>query len=107
VVKAFPAITVEAKSAVMALDFERIHFTGWKSPIEYREITRCAVNDGVLHINYQRDGKQNQKLKLKVFGKRQQEALGAIQHYWGRYQSAAAYQAQKRLAAASDGPPPA
>ena len=95
--KAFPAVTVEGKAGSLALDYERLHFTTWTTPIEYREITQCAVNDGVLQINYQRDGKKKEKLKLKTFGKRQQEALDAIQRYWGRYQSAAAYQAQNRL----------
>lgn len=56
--------------------------------------------DGVLQISYFRDGKKTEKIKMKSFGKRQQEALNAFNHYWGRYQSAAAYQAQKRLTAA-------
>jgi hypothetical protein len=50
----------------------------------------------VLQIGYRRDGKRTEKLKLKTFGNRQQEALNAFNRYWGRYQSAAAYQAQKR-----------
>jgi hypothetical protein len=70
--------------------------SSWKTPIEYREITHCAVNDGVLLINYERDGKRKEKLKLRTFGKRQGEALSAINRYWGLYQSAAAYQVQKR-----------
>lgn len=96
VVKAFPPIAVEGKAGSLTLDHERFQFTTWKSPIEYREITQCAVNDGVLQINYERGGKQKEKLKLKSFGKRQQEALDALNRYWGRYQSAAAYQAHKR-----------
>jgi Zn-dependent protease with chaperone function len=96
VVKAFPAVTVEGKAGSLILEYERLHFTNWTTPIEYREITQCAVNDGVLQINYQRDGKRKEKLKLSTFGKRQQEALDAIQRYWGRYQSAAAYRTRNR-----------
>lgn len=103
VAKAFPAVTLEGKSGSLSLDYERLNFTNWPSPIEYREITNCAVNDGVLQIQYQRNGKQKQTLKLNTFGKGQQEALNAIGQYWGRYQSAAAYQAQKRGAASPDG----
>jgi Zn-dependent protease with chaperone function len=107
VVKAFPAVTLEGKAGSLALDYERLHFTSWATPIEYREITQCAVNDGVLQINYQRDGKRREKLKLSTFGKRQQEALDAINRYWGRYQSAAAYQAQKHREVMPAGPSPA
>jgi hypothetical protein len=95
--KAFPAITVEGKAGSLALDHQRVHFTSWAAPIEYREITQCALNNGVLQINYERDGKRKEKLKLSTFDKRQQEALNAFNRYWGRYQSAAAYQAQRRL----------
>ena len=95
VVKAFPAITVEGKAGSLTLDHERLHFTNWTTPIEYREITHCAVKDGVLQIDYQRDGKRKEKLKLSKFGKRQQEALDAFSRYYGRYQSAAAYRTQK------------
>ncbi len=107
VVKAFPAVTVEAKAGSLALDYQSLHFTGWTAPIEYREITQCAVNDGVLQINCERAGKRKEKLKLAAFGKRQQEALAAINRYWGRYQSAAAYQAQKRREETAAGPSPA
>lgn len=107
VVKAFPALTVEGKSGSLALDYERLHFTSWPTPIEYREITQCAVENGTLRIKYQRGGKQTQKLKLGTFGKRQREVLDAINRYWGRYQSAAAYQSQKRLATPPHGPSPA
>ncbi len=109
VVKAFPAITVEGKAGALALDCRSLNFTDWPTPIEYREITNCAVNEGVLQIHYRRDGKQKLKLKLKLktFGKRQQEALDAINRYWGRYQNAAAYQAQKRGEVAHADKPPA
>lgn len=107
VVKAFPAITVQGRSATLSVDYQGLHFSAWPTPIEYREITRCAVENGTLSIHYQRDGKQKQKLKLKTFGKRQQEALDAINRYWGRYQSACACQAQKGLDVPPAGPSPA
>ncbi|HEX7378736.1 MAG TPA: hypothetical protein VF278_16565, partial [Pirellulales bacterium] len=88
----FPPLTIEGKSGNLSLDCQRLHFSDWPAPIEYHEITGCAVENGRLWINYRRDGKKRQKLKLKVFGKRQQEALDIINRYWGRYQSAAAYQ---------------
>jgi hypothetical protein len=107
VVKAFPPVTVEGKAGTLALDYQRLHFTSWTTPIEYREITQCAVNDGVLYINYVRDGKHKEKLKLSKFGKRKKEALDAFSRYLGRYQSAAAYQAQKRRDETPAGPSPA
>jgi len=107
VVKAFPAVTVVGKAGSLALDDQRLHFTSWTTPVEYREITQCAVNDWVLQISYQRDGKRKEKLKLSTFGKRRQEVLDLINRYWGRYQSAAAYQAQKRREQTPAGPSPA
>jgi hypothetical protein len=107
VVKAFPPVAVEGKAGSLTLDHQSLHFTSWTAPIEYREITGCAVKDGVLQINYQRDGKRKEKLKLGTFGKRQQEALAAINQYWGRYQSATAYQTQKRREETAAGPSPA
>ena len=65
VVKAFPAVTVEGKAGSLALDHQRLHFTSWKSPIAYREITQCAVNDGVLQIHYQRDGKTEREAQTQ------------------------------------------
>jgi Zn-dependent protease with chaperone function len=100
VLKAFPPISMECRSGTFALDYLGVHFSDWPAPIEFREITECAADDGTLLIRYERDGKQKQKLKLKTFGKRQQEALDALNHYWGRYQAAAAYQAQKQLESA-------
>lgn len=95
--KVFPPLTIEGKSGSLVVDIQGLQFTDWPATIEYRTITQCINNNGVLQITYQQNGKQKQKLKLNKFGKRQQEALDAINRYWGRYQSAAAYQAQKRL----------
>ena len=103
VVKAFPAVTLQGKAGSLALDHQQLHFSGWPNPIEYREISGCSVDHGTQLIQYQRDGKQKQKLKLNTFGAPQQEVLNAINHYWGRYQRASAYQAQKRSEKASAG----
>ncbi len=106
VVQEFPAIAVDGKSGRLSMDYQCLTFTDWPAPIEFREITNCTVDNGVLLIQFQRNGKQKQKLKLKTFGNQQQGVLDAINRYWGRYQSAAAYQAKKRLAEAAGGPPP-
>ncbi|HEV7998437.1 MAG TPA: M48 family metallopeptidase [Planctomycetaceae bacterium] len=103
VVKAFPAVTLQGKAGSLVLDHQQLHFSDWPKPIEYREITGCSVDHGTLLIQYQRDGKQKQKLKLNAFSAPQQEVLNAINHYWSRYQRAIAYQAQKRSEQASAG----
>jgi Zn-dependent protease with chaperone function len=97
VVKAFPPLTVQGKAGSLAIDHTQVHLTSWENPIAFREITQCSVNDGVLYIEYQRDGKRKEKLKLGKFGKRQAEVLDAFNRYWGRHQSAVNYQAQKRV----------
>jgi hypothetical protein len=96
VVKTFPALTIEGNSGSLTLDHERFHFPNWPAPIEYRQLTRCAVDNGTLQIHYQREGKQQQNLKLKSFGNRQQEVVNTLNRYWARHQSAVAYQAQRR-----------
>jgi hypothetical protein len=103
VVKAFPPISVEGKAGTLSFDHQALRYAEWPSAIEYCEITQCSVNEGTLLIQYQRDGKQKQKLKLKKFGKRAQEAVDALNRYWGRYQSAVAYQAQKHSEETSAG----
>ncbi len=97
VLKAFPPLTFEGKSGTLVLDYLGLKFTDWPAPIEYREISQCSFESGTLLIQYERDGNQKQKLKLKTFGKRQGEVLEAISRYRGRYQTAAAYQAEKQL----------
>jgi Zn-dependent protease with chaperone function len=96
VVKVFPPVTLQGKGGSLALDHQRLHFTDWPAPIEYREITGCSVENGVLQVQYQREGKKKQKLKLNAFGKGQQEVVSTINHYWLRYKNAAEYQVQKR-----------
>jgi hypothetical protein len=107
VVKWFPPLAIEGKLGSLSLDCQQLHFPGWKTPIEYREITKCELNNKVLQIHFQREGKQKQQLKLGSFGKRQQEAIDAINRYLGRYRSAVAYQAQKQAEQISSSPSPA
>jgi len=107
VVKWFPPLAIDGKLGTLSLDCQQLHFPGWKTPIEYREITKCELNNKVLQIHFQREGKQKQQLKLGSFGKRQQEAIDAINRYLGRYRSAVAYQAQKQAEQMPSSPSPA
>jgi Zn-dependent protease with chaperone function len=96
VIKSFPQIGLQCSAGTLTLDHVCLHFSGWPAPIEFREIKQCKVENGVLTIQYERGGKQKQNLKVKAFGKDQQAVLDAIGRYWGRYQAAVAYQAEKR-----------
>src|SRR5262249_34886112 len=96
VVKAFPPLTIEGKKGSLLLDCETIRYTAWPGSLAYSEITNCALKDGTLQIHYERSGKQKANIPMKTFASRQQEALQAVNHYYGRYLNAVAYQKQKR-----------
>ena len=101
VVKWFPPITFESKQGTLALDHEKMAFDKWPAPIRYAELTNLTLKDnGVLQMSYERQGKQTQSLPTSKFAG-PQEVLGAIQHYYGRYLAAVAYQKQKKQEAAS------
>jgi Zn-dependent protease with chaperone function len=96
VVKAFPAVNFTGKRGVLALDYEKMEYGEWPEPIRYSEITRMALDDkSVLEVDYGDRGQYVQYVKMSTFANRQ-VVLNAIQHYYGRYQSAAAYQNQKK-----------
>jgi Zn-dependent protease with chaperone function len=96
VVKSFPPLTFVSSEGSLALDYEKMGHDKWPEPIRYAEITNLALNDNnVLRISYQRQGKQAQALKMSKFGN-SQEVLNAINHYYGRYLTAAEYQKHRR-----------
>lgn len=96
VVKAFPEIRVEGSGGRLTMNHVGLHFASWQTPIKFEEIKQCKLENGVLGIQYQRDGIKRESLKVKAFGKQQQAVIDAIGRYWGRHQHAVAYQAQKR-----------
>lgn len=101
VVKAFPEVRIEGKESWFAVNHEGVQFNGWEVPVKFSEFTEVGVNDGVLTVTHKREGKKkNLSVKLKTFGKGEQQGIiNAINHYYGRYQSAVAYQKQKKAAA--------
>jgi Zn-dependent protease with chaperone function len=100
VVAAFPEISIEGKKGTLFVTYESILFPGWTAPIRYQEITKFVLDDhGTLEVQYVRDGSHKQKIPMKSFGARQQEAIDAINRYYSRYMHAAAYQEEKRQAA--------
>jgi Zn-dependent protease with chaperone function len=103
VVKAFPELTITAEDGWLVLDYETINYARWAQSVHFGEITQFALDDsGVLTVHYQRGGKQKERIKMKTFGTRQQEAIDAINRYYARYLHAIAYQAQKKQEATPD-----
>jgi Zn-dependent protease with chaperone function len=97
VVKAFPEVAFDGLQGALTLNYEGMQFPDWPSPIKYEEVSQFVFNEGILEIKYGLGGKQKQKLRVKDLH-RQEEAIDAINRYYGRYMSAAAYQEQKQLA---------
>jgi Zn-dependent protease with chaperone function len=97
VVKAFPEVAILGTEGSLVVDHGGLNYPGWASRIDFGEITRFHIDDNkVLSIHFERNGKQKEKLKMRTFGHRQQDALDAINLYFGRYSSAVAYQEQKK-----------
>jgi Zn-dependent protease with chaperone function len=97
--KAFPEVAFDGISGTLTLDCEGMRFPDWPAPIQYQEVNQFALNDGILEIKYGPAGKQKQKLRVKDLARRE-EAIDAINRYYGRYLHAAAYQNQKQHASA-------
>ncbi len=96
VVKSFPELVIEGKKGSLVLDCKTLRYTAWKGSLAFAEITNCSLTDNTLLIRYDRDGKQKATIPMKTFGNRQQEAIEAVNHYYGRYLNAVAYQQQKQ-----------
>lgn len=96
VVKFFPGVTFDGKKGPLALDHEQLRYAEWQEPVPFYEIEGCSVNDDVLHIRTMEG--VNRTIKMKRFGKQQQEVLDAIGRYYSRYLSATAYQKEKSSA---------
>ena len=95
VMKSFPELTFVGKKGSLILDCETVRYTVWPDKVAYFEITNCALNNDTLQIQYFRSGKRKANIPLKTFASRRQEALDAINRYYGRYLNAVAYQKQK------------
>ena len=97
VVRYFPGVSFTGKEGELTIDFEKLAFAKWEAPIFFREILQLQMTEGgELQIKLQRgDAKLKAAVKLQKFPN-QQEVLDALNHYWGRYQSAVAY--RKHLA---------
>lgn len=96
VAKSFPELTFESKQGSLVLDCESIRFTTWSGGLLFGEISNMTLKDGTLQIHCAGGGKQKVSVPMKTFGNRQQEALQAIQLYYGRHLSAVAYQQEKQ-----------
>jgi Zn-dependent protease with chaperone function len=97
VVKAFPELTIDGKKGSLVLNHESIKYTDWPQSIHFGLIINFALKDnGTLDIQYNPGAKLKKSIPMKTFASRQQEALEAINRYYGRYMSAVAYQKQKQ-----------
>lgn len=104
VVKAFPEVQIDGAKGSVVLNFEAIHYAGWKFPVLWREITHCQLDkNDWLQIKYERDGKHSVSIKMKDFKDMRQTALDTVGRYYCRYMAAVAYQAQKAALAAATG----
>jgi hypothetical protein len=80
-----------------------VQYAAWEYPVAFSEITGLAVDDhGTLTINYNRGGKHHEALKKKEFKQSMSEVQAAIEHYYGRYLNAVAYQEAKAARQASE-----
>ena len=91
----FPLISIEGKDGVTMIDCEKIEYPKWDQPLNWSEISTCALNDNNLDITTECRG--TLRIKFSRFAsKRQKEVLIAFQNYHGRYLAAKNYQKNLR-----------
>jgi Zn-dependent protease with chaperone function len=97
VVKAFPPLSLFSTFGTLAVDCQSLHFDQWPDAVGYDEITKFEMNDdGKLTVFFNRGGKQKRSFPTKHFVDGRETAVDAINHYYARYMSAAAYRQQKQ-----------
>lgn len=96
----FPPLTFESKRGRLAIDCLSMSAGDWPDPVEFREIVACRMNDGVLSIDIDRNGKQTRKVKTGHFKPNNHALIQEFQRYYGRYLTAVDY--RTRVAAAPD-----
>ena len=97
VARAFPEITITGKKGSLVINHESLTYSEWPESVHFGQIINFTLQDnGTLDIQYNPANKQKRSIPTKTFGPRQQEALGAINHYNSRYMNALAYQREKQ-----------
>ncbi|WP_165248302.1 M48 family metallopeptidase [Paludisphaera soli] len=96
VVRSFPERTFEGKKGTLVLDCIALHYSAWPDGIAFSEVAGMMFDGPTLVINYDRDGRHVAKIPTKTFAPLQVEAIQAIESYYGRYLSAAAWRKAKR-----------
>lgn len=104
VVAAFPELSFTGKTGSLTIDYEKFHHSSWPGPIPLAEVVSLTLNEGVLTVQFQGGGKKGRTIKMKEFGKSQQQVLDAINQYYTRYRMALEYQNQKQAEAGPDQP---
>jgi Zn-dependent protease with chaperone function len=100
VVAAFPELSFAGKDAKLTMDHEKMQHSSWPGPLLFAEIVNLLLSDkGVLSVQFEGGGKRGRDIKMKDFGKSQQQILDAINQYYSRYRMAVEYQKQKQTGA--------
>jgi Zn-dependent protease with chaperone function len=98
VVKFFPPLAITGKEGDLQLDFASIMHPKWPDAVQFEEVTGMSLNENNLCVNLNRDGNLARWIALGKFGPRQNEALEAINRYYGRYKTALQLQQQEKNA---------
>lgn len=102
VVAAFPQVSFEGKAGTLTIDHEKLQHSSWPEPLGFSMITSWSLKEGVLTAQFEGGGRRGRTIKMKPFGKSQQQVLNTINQYYARYRIALEYQNQKRAEAEQD-----
>lgn len=99
----FPQLTLLAyKQQPVTLDCEKITFGTWDTPVYYGEIENITAETewGRPRLNLILNRTEGCVCQLPLSKKKadQRQLMTVLQHYWGRYTAAAAYQAGQQQA---------
>ncbi|QDT88295.1 M48 family metallopeptidase [Gimesia chilikensis] len=100
VVKAFPEVQLEGKEGLLTINHEGIQFPAWESPVQFRNLQECQLDDK-QRLNFISADTTPNRLNLKKF-EDQQKVLAAVERYYSRYLAAKAYKEHVSQTATTD-----
>ncbi|QDT58540.1 Protease HtpX [Stieleria bergensis] len=95
----FPPVEYDGKKGTLSLDCLSMNFSKWKQPVRFADVNSMTMNDNTLIVAHKGGSDSIVITKLPDKG---QEAMGAIENYYGRYLTASDYAKSQTKWASSD-----
>lgn len=92
VLKFFPPVSLSGKKEQsLAIDFEKMHYTKWTSPIRFEHVRKMSLESNVLTVEHWDpavEKARKDRVKIDSLSDPVQKTLEVINRYYGRHQVA-------------------